>query len=801
MTYIRDDVRYAWRGWVASLKARGSVIPVILTLALGIGATTAMFGLVHGLLNVLPYRQPEQLVMLWQAKTESGSEELRLSLADYLDFVAQSRSFTRLAIYRMDYHNLAAGDGVERVRAPQIESTFFPVLGVRVMKGRDFSPDDANRSAAVALLSERLWRRQFAGWADPIGKTVRVDGTERTVVGIVPRGQEFPPAADMWLPMALTLPCCMRTGHSYQAIGRLKDGVSLAQARTEMKAIAARLEKQYPESNTNTTARVEPLRDQLIGEAKPAMWILAVATASLLLMACVSVASILFARGAYRGTEIAVRKVLGATRRRIIVQLLLESALSAVVASALGIFVARLILHLFLRIVPEHVPQVQALSIDLRAAGFALAAALLTALIFGLLPALYATHGNLMLSIRGGGLSRALGGSQRVRSGLIVLENTVAFALLVTSILLFNSLIRLTDVDPGFDPKGALGASLNLASERYASPPQVISFYNTLLERLRSLPGVEAAGVVDAMPMTGSTEGKRYSIVGAPPKPAGEEPRARISVASPGYFKSMGIRLLQGRDFGAADGEQSHVIVISQAMARANWPNASPIGKRVGIVGIQSLSWEVIGVVVDVKDDGLAVPALPRIYLNQQEFGVPDMTVVVRSSRDAGAMVGTLRREVNSLDPELPLFDVTTVEDLVNESLARNRTVASIVGAFSVMALILAGVGLYGVMLSNLVRRTREFGIRIAVGSAFRNIAWLVLREGLLLVLIGMAIGLAISYGSTRILSSLLFGIGGTDLPSYLSAALMLLLVATAGCLVLLRRISRLDPVTALKYE
>jgi hypothetical protein len=263
----------------------------------------------------------------------------------------------------------------------------------------------------------------------------------------------------------------------------------------------------------------------------------------------------------------------------------------------------------------------------------------------------------------------------------------------------------------------------------------------------------------------------------------------------------MGIHMLQGRDFGPADGQQSHVIVISQALARANWPNASPIGKRMGIVGIASVTWEVIGLVGDVKDDGLSAPALPRIYLNQQEFGVPDMTVVVRSSGDAAAMVGTLRREVSALDPELPIFDVKTVESLVNDSLARNRTVASIVGAFSVMALILAGVGLYGVMLSNLVRRTKEFGIRIAVGSAFRNIAWLIFREGLLLVLIGMAIGLAVSYGSTRILSSLLFGVGGTDLPSYLSAALLLMVVAVAGCLVLLRRISRLDPVTALKFE
>jgi putative ABC transport system permease protein len=796
------DMYYAWRSWVASLKSQGSTVPVILILALGIGATTAIFGLVDGLLRVLPFAHPERLVMLWESRTDGGPKNLRVSYPDFLDWVAQNQSFAQLAVFRPEFHNLLTADGVQRIRTPQVGSGFFKVFGVQMKSGRDFTPEDAIRGEAVLLMSERLWRSSFPSWSDPVGKTLRVDGEARRVIGVVPSGDGFPPTADLWLPFVPTMHYGMRSGHALQVAGRLRAGVSLEQAQAEMQRIAARLAVQYPDSNVNWTADVEPLQDDLIGDVKPVMWTLIGATSALLLMACVSVASVLLARGASRGPEIAMRKVLGATRGRIIFQLLVENAISAFAAAILGLIFARLILRFLAGVAPARLPQIQALSIDLRAVAFAVTVAGLTTLLFGLVPALHATRGKLMMSIRDGALSRTFGGSPSVRRGLIILENTIAFTLLVASTLLLNSLIRLTDVASGFDPKGALSVDLNLSSQRYSNPEQIIAFYDALLERLRGLPGVKEVGAVDALPMTGSSEGRPYFLAGAPPVKTGEEPIARASTSTPGYLKALGIPLLRGRDFTPADGQDAHVVLINQTMAKKGWPGCDPIGSHLGLgQSTGDAKWRVIGIVSDTKDDGLGAVVQPRIYLSQREFGEKQMTVVVRASGDPGALVTAVRSEVKALDPELPVYNVTTVEDVVRNSVARNRTVVSVVGSFSIMALLLAAVGIYGVMLANLVRRTKEFGIRIAVGSGLGQVAWIVLREGLLLVLAGIVVGLFVCFGTVQVLGSLLYGIGETDLPSYLTAAGVLMMVALAGCLLMLRKITRLDPVRALRYD
>jgi predicted permease len=797
MLSTRDNLYQAWRAWTASLKHSGSSLSVILTLAFAIGATTAMFVLVKGVLTILPYQHPEKLALLWETATPNGPKELRLSIPDYQDFVTQSRSFAHLAVLSPGPHNLLVGEGVERVSSPQVGTGFFGVLGTHMLKGRDATDEDVS----VVLLSEDLWRSRFPGWDDPIGKTVKVDGVDRKVIGIVPRGQEFPQTAKMWLPFSPKVEncSCKRNGHSYQVIGRLRTDASVAQADAEVRGIAARLAAQYPDTNTNTTAWVEPLRKQLTGDVTPAMGMLVAATLSLLLMACISVAAILFAQGAYRGPEIAMRQVLGGTRGRIMIQLLLESCFSAILASGLGLLFGWWVLRLFLRIVPASLPQIQALSIDLGAVGFAVVVALLTVLVFSLLPAIYATRANLLLGIRGGALSSVLGRSQTVRNGLIVVENTIAFALLVTSMLLLNSLIRLTNVDPGFSQQGLISADVSPSSARYSSPQQTASLYRDLLERVRALPGVESAAVVDSLPMTGSTEGTGYYPFGNFHKRPGEEPIGRVTFVSPGYFKTMGIPVLRGHDFSNADGEHSHVMVISEGIARTAWPNENPIGKRIGIKGAGNLAWEVIGMVPDIKDDGLAVASPQRLYLNEQEFGEKEMTVVVRANEDLGRMASLLRHEIKALDPALPVYNLKTVEEIVNSSVARNQMMTRIIGAFSAMALTLAVVGVYGVILSNLVRRTKEFSIRIAIGSSFKHITWLVFREGFLLVLLGMAAGTLVAFVASRSLSSLLFGIGRIDVPSYSIAAGAQLLVVTVGCMALLRRITRLDPLITLK--
>lgn len=796
MQTVCDNIRHAWRSWIASLRTGGSTIIVILTLAFAMGATTAMFAVVKGLLNVLPYRDAEQLVILWQAMKHGGPRQLHLSIPDYQDFLQQSRSFTHLGIFAPENYNVVVGDHVERIMGAQVGNGFFSILGVKMVMGRDSTTDDSS----VVLLSERFWRSRLSNGSDPIGRSVRIDGVDRRVIGVIPRGKEFPVSADIWVPFVPTPEACAcnRNGHSFEVIGRLKENVSLAQAEAEIQGIAAHLQSEYPDTNADTTAWLEPLRDSLIADAKPAMWMLVGTTISLLLMACVSVGGILLARGVYRGAEIAIRQAVGATRARIMIQLLLESSFSAIGASILGILVASWMLHVFLLIVPESLAQSQMRHIDARVMAFAAVFSVLTFVIFSLLPALRATRPDFMITIRGGSLSQVAGNSQRVHAGLIVVENALAFALLFTSILLLSSLHKLMRVDPGFGVKRILGGELSLSSKRYSTPQQAISFYNTLLERLRVVPGIEAAAVVDALPMTGSTEGKAYHPVGFYTK-AGEERIARVSLVSPGYFETMSIPLLRGRDFSAADGQQSHMIVINEQMARVNWPNTNSIGERVQIKGGGSISWEVIGVVPDIKDDGLTAPSLPRMYLSEQEFGEKEMTVVVRFSRVPEAMINTLRHEVSSLDPNLPIYNFRTVKDLVDSSLSRNRTVGWVVSTFAAMALMLAVVGVYGIMSLNLVQRTKEFGIRIAVGSTFGHIAWLVLRDSFLLVLIGIAIGLAISVGSSRILSSLLFGVGKVDIASSLTAAFVQLLIVMVGCIPLLRRITGLDPIVALR--
>jgi len=795
MPDLRDTFQHAWRSWIVSLRRGGSSTPVILTLALAIAATTATFALVKSLLTVLPYPHAERLVMLWEAAKPAGPSHLRMSIPDYQDFVEQNRSFTRLGIFSPENHNILINGFVERVSAPQVGTGFFSTLGVQMLKGRDAGKDDFN----VALVSERLWRNRF-GWEDPIGQTVKVDGIDRRVIGIVPRSQEFPAGADVWLPFVPTVESCSckRNGHSYQVIAQLRSDISFSRADSEIKGIAARLAAQYPDTNASVTTSVEPLRDVLIGDVKPAMWILTGATISLLLMACVSVASILVARGASRGPEIAMRQVLGASRGRIVGQLLMESCFSAIAASLLGSLLSWWVLRLFLRIIPDSLPQIQSISIDPVSVGFAVFVALSTAIIFSLLPALYATRSNLSSSVRGIELPTIAGTPRQVRSSLIVLENAFTFALLVTSVLLLNSLFRLSNIDPGFGVQGLAAADLNLGTEEYSKPEKVVAFYQHLLERAHTLPGVQAAAVIDSLPMTGSTEGMAYYPAGKFHKP-GEEAIARVSYVSPEYFKTMSVPLLRGRDFNTGDGLQSHVVVVSEGIARDNWPNEDPIGKRIGIRGVDSIFWEVIGLVPDIKDDGLAAVSRPRIYFNEQEAAEKEMTIVVRTGGDTASLAGALRHEVNQLDSALPIYNNTTVEEVVNASIARNRMVARIVGTFSFMALVLAAVGVYGAVLANLLRRTKEFSIRIAVGSTFRHIAWLVLREGFVLVMVGIAAGIAAGLGSSHILGSLLFGIGKMDIPSYLIAACAQLAVVSTGCLVVLSKIAKLDPVEELR--
>jgi predicted permease len=720
--------------------------------------------------------------MVWESVRPGGPHKLRLSISDYQDFAMQSSSFNRLGVFRPEEHNLVVEDHVERVLAPQTESGFFGLLGVPMVKGTDL----VSQNDMVVVLSERMWRSHFRDWTDPLGKSVRVDGVARRIIGIVPQGQEFPASAEMWLPfvpVAESCPCD-RNGHSFEVVGRLKEGVSLAQASTELKAIASRLESRYPASNANTTAWLEPLRDEVTAGVMPAVWTLLVAGATVLLMGCVSAASLLLAydrngRSAFCGLQ-----VLAAARRRMITRLFLESFWFATAVSTLAIFVARWSLHFFLRIVPKSLLLVRAASLHGWAVGFALPVSFLIVLILASFRTVYAQHPHATPPTEGSPPS-GLGRPGIVWTGLVALENAVAFCFLFTAILLLYSLLRLRSTNPGFEPQGTLSADITLSSARYAAPEQVNTFYFKLLDHLRATPGVEAAAAVDSLPMTGSTEGAAYYPVGRHNK-VGRDSIARISFVTPGYFETMRIPMLRGRDFVPANGQFSHVIIISTSIARLNWGDDNPVGKFIGIRGAANLSWEVIGLVPDIKDDGLGKDYVPRIYLNEQEFGQKEMTVVVRARGESDAIVKPLRREVSLLDPELPVSNVRAVEDVVDGSLARNLIVAEVTGLFSAIALVLASVGVYGTLLLTLTWGKHEARRCSAPVSTFSHIALLVLRDGSPLVLIGLLLGVGLSFASVHAVESLLYGIQETNILPYLTAGFAHLLVVMTLCFTLL---------------
>jgi putative ABC transport system permease protein len=474
------------------------------------------------------------------------------------------------------------------------------------------------------------------------------------------------------------------------------------------------------------------------------------------------------------------------------------------IASGLAVLLARLIMRLLVRLAPAGLPQLREVSIDLRVAGFALVLGVVTSLLFGLLPALQVTRERLAQYLRGAARGRmeAARPQRRSQSVFVVTEVAVAFALLSASTLLLGSLLRLQSVDPGFKPTGVLGAEIGLSGPKYVTPSETWSFYGVLLQRLRGLPGVRAAGAVDALPMTGSSEGTPYRAVGAPAKRHGDEPIVRVSVATPDYFRALGIAVLEGRGFTTTDGPDAHALVINQALARACWPGVSPIGKRLMLGHLEGpMSFVVVGLVADTRDDGLGEAAAPRVYASEQEFGAKAMTLVVKTSGDPRALIAAVRGEVRALDPEQPVYNILVADDLVATSLTRSRLVTYVVGCFSLLALMLAAVGVYGVMLSHLVQRTKEFGLRMALGSRMGEIVWIVMREGLLLVLIGIAAGCIAAVAGSRLISSFLFGIGHLESTPYGAAALVLIVVCMGGCAALLRRIRRLEPTTALRYD
>ncbi|MBV9924261.1 MAG: ABC transporter permease [Acidobacteria bacterium] len=803
MRTLWQDVRFGLR---VLAKRPGFSLVALAVLALGVGANTAIFSVVNAvLLRPLPYPGAERVIAFEGVNPSKGIKESNLSAPDAVDWRSQARSFEALAIYTPGSANLSGGGEPERVAGAYVEPDFFRVLGVGAARGRAILPeDDKPGSAPVVVLSHALWVRRFGADPAAVGRTIDLGGRQREVVGVMPAGFDFPYRSELWVPLQLDLAKEARDNRSLFVVGRLREGVAVAAAQTELDAISARLAEAYAVTNVGWGVRLQPLKDALVGELKTTLFMLLAGVGLLLLIACANVANLLLARAAGRRREVALRLALGAGRWRIARQMLTESVLLGVAGGALGAALSVWLTDLLVALAPAGTPRLAETSADWRVLLFAAGASVLTGVAFGIAPAWQASRYDLNDSLKEGGRG-AGGGRSRMRSGLVVAEVAVSLLLLAGAGLLVKSFGRLQAVDPGFDPEGVITMRVSLPGARYKEPARKVEFYATLLERVRSLPGVESAGATIQLPLRGSDYSIWRGLIreGRPETPE-EAIDASYSVVTPGYFRALRIPLRAGRAFDERDRTDSaKVAVVNESLARKVFPGEDPVGKRIHIWRDEEFQREIVGVVGDTKPDSLETAGAPQIYVphaQDAEWGGLSLTVRARGA-GAESLVGAVREEVRALDRELPIYDVKTLGKVVADSTAYRRVSMFLMAGFAVAALLLAGVGLYGVVSYAVTERTREIGVRVALGAQRRDVVRLVVRHGMLLTLLGLAVGLACALALTRLMTGLLYEVSAADPGVYILVALLLAAVALLACLVPARRATKVDPMVALRYE
>jgi len=801
------DLRYGLR---MLAKNPGFTIVAVIALALGIGANSAIFSVVNTvLLRPLPYRNPEQLVMVWEENSKQGFPKDTPAAANYVDWRDQNHVFESIAAMADISFNLTGTGDPERIDGQRVSTSFFPLLGVEPQLGRAFRPEEDKPGAnQVAVMSYGLWQRRFG--ADPgiIGKPISLNGKSFIVVGVMPRSFQFPRNNQLWIPIAFDAKEAGNRGaHYLQVVARIRSGTTLEQAQAEMTTIAARLEKQYPATNTSIGAVVTPLHQQVVGKIRPALLVLLGAVAFVLLIACANVANLLLARAAVRQKEIALRLALGATRSRLIRQFLTESVLLASLGGAVGLLLSLAGLNVLKGFIPPNIPQAGNITIDGKVLIFTMLVSLATGLIFGLAPALQAAHFNLNDTLKESGRDSDAGTrGNRIRGLLVISEVAVSFILLIGAGLLINSFVRLRNVDPGFRAANVLTMRIVLPEVRYPDRKGRAPFYDELIRRVEALPGVMSAAVVTDVPLTNSGNSVGVSIEGRADPAPDRVPIVITRMISPNYFKTMGIPLRQGRELNQGDkADSSPVVVISETTARLFWPGADPLGKRikVGVGPNNSNQWlSVVGVVKDVRNDELGIEPKPQMYLPhaQNEFFDP-RALVVRTNVDPLSLAATVRRTVWEIDKDQPVSDISSMEQVVAESVARQRFSMLLLGVFAGLALVLAAVGIYGVMSYAVAQRTHEIGIRMALGAQRSDVLKLTIGQGLRLVVSGVVIGFAAAFALTRVMASLLFGISPTDSTTFITISLVLISVAALASYIPALRATRVDPMFALRYE
>ena len=802
LTSILWDLRYSCR---ALLRNPGFAAVSVLALALGIGANTAIFTVVNSvLLQPLPFYRAGQLVRLRERNLKAGFPQFSLSPGNYLDFRDHNHTFSGITAFTGGGMNLTGGGEPERLRGTRVTGDFFEILGRKTLHGREFTAEEMQFGAPHAvILSYGFWQGCFAGNTNALGQTLKMNDEPYTVVGVMPADFDFPGRTDIWTPLTMNLQNWQqRGGHFMGGIGRLKPDSSLAAAQSDLNTIAARAEKQFPASNSGWDTTLKSLQESVVGEIRPAMLTLTAAVGFVLLMACVNLANLLLSRSSARRQEIGIRSSLGAGRGRLMRQLLTESLLLAALGAVLGLALAWGGTRLLVNLSPDILPRAKEIALDARVLGFTAAIALLTGILFGLAPAIHMAKTDLMSALREGSRGNALGFRRnRLRSILVMGEVALALVLLSGAGLLMRSFYRLQSMDPGFDPHGMLTFRTNLPGARYKSDEQKATFYRRALERIRALPGVAAAGAAQIFPLAGDDYILSFAQIGKPPVPAGNQHSAAYYAATPGYFAALRIPIKSGRDFNAHDDAAAPpVAIISESMARQFYANENPLGQRIQM-GNGTNPAEIVGVVGDVRDQELESKGRPAVYEPAAQVPFGAMYFGLRSEGDPAAQISGVRAAIRELDSELPIDAIGTVDSLVANSLSQRRFSMLLMAIFAGLALVLAMVGIYGVISYSVAQATREIGIRVALGARRADVLRMVFGYAGILVSVGLAAGIAGAMGAGRLLASQLFEVRPADPATYVAVAFVLLATGLIACAVPAVRAMRVDPLVALRDE
>jgi predicted permease len=777
---------------------------------LGIGANAAIFSVVDTvLLRPLPYADPERLVRLYETMPERGPEwRGSVSWPNFRDWSEELRSFSGLAAYSMEGRNLSGAQGAERLQTLGATANLFQVLGVTPRLGRGFSPgEDAPGAPPVVMVSEGLWRRRFGADRALLGQTLSLDGQPYTVIGIAPDSARFPAGArpELIVPFIASGPQAENRGaHFLSVVGRLAPGVTLAKANTELREVSARLAEANPAAQTGRSASALLLTETVVGRVRPALLILQGAVLLVLLIACANVANLLLAQAAVRSQEVAIRMSLGAGRARLIRQMLVESFLLALTGSLLGLLLAFWGLNALQTLVASALPLASDIPLQGRVFGFLLLVAAGSAVLFGLAPALQATRTNLRAALTEAGAKASPSGlQQHFRSGLVVAEIALSLILLVGAGLLLRGFVTLLDTEAGFDERNVLTAHLTVPPSKYPREELAERLLKPILERVRSLPGVQSASAISILPIQGGTTNGDYAVEGEAAPEAGKELLAEYRVTSPDFFRAMGIPLLAGRDFTEQDGQGEQVIIVNQVLARRHFGQESPIGRRL-LLGGRPVT--IVGLVGDVRQAGLDQQALPEIHLpyNHVKSSIwlfNEATLVLRTSQAPTSVAADLRAAVRTVEADQPLSEIVTMEEVVSRSVAGRRLNLILLGTFALIALILATAGLYGVISYLVAQRTREIGIRVALGAQSRDVIGLVMRQGVVLAAMGIVAGLAGAFGLSRFVESLLYGVSARDPLTFSGLTVLLASIALVATWLPARRASRVDPIIAIRGE